>query len=160
MANLGKTQQSSTALIAGGCFCFLPIQIIIYSNIFECPRNSLNDNTQHMLHKWNATTCHNFNSTTIMTTLPNPDNTLVKTTTDNKFIQAKHIFAIAEQLTDATGVLEDLCSAVCNRTYSRAKLLQDVAFVKKYVVPLMKDSVDTITTAARILSPIAGVKCQ
>ena len=93
-----------------------------------------------------------------MTTLPNPDDTLVKTTTDNKFIQAKHIYAIAERLTDATEVLEDLCSAVCDRTYSRAKLLQDVAFVKKYVVPLMKDSDDTITTVARILSPIAGVK--
>jgi hypothetical protein len=93
-----------------------------------------------------------------MTTLPNPDVTLVKTTTDNKFIQAKHIYAIAKRLTDVTGVLEDLCSAVCNRTYSRAKLLQDVAFVKKYVIPLMKDSVDTITTVARILSPIAGVK--
>jgi hypothetical protein len=26
MANLGVTQQSSTALIAGGYFCFLPIQ--------------------------------------------------------------------------------------------------------------------------------------
>jgi hypothetical protein len=159
MANLGVTQQSFTALIAGGFFCFLPIQIIIHSNIFECPRNGLNDNTQHMLlHNWNTTTCHNYYSTTIMTNLPNPDDTLVKTTIDNKFIQAKHIYAIAKQLTDATEVLEDLCSAVCNWMYSRAKLLQDVAFVKKYVVPLMKDSVDTITTAARILSPIAGVK--
>ena len=67
MANLGVTQQSSTALIAGGCLCFLPIQIIIHSNIFECPRNGLNDKTQHMLlHNWNATTCHNYYSTTIM----------------------------------------------------------------------------------------------
>jgi hypothetical protein len=37
-------------------------------------------------------------------------------------------------------------------------LLQDVAFVKKFVIPLLKDSIGTITTAARILLPIAGVK--
>jgi hypothetical protein len=54
--------------------------------------------------------------------------------------------------------LEDLCSAVCDHNYSRAKLLWDVAFVKKFVIPLLKDSIGTITTAARILSPIAGVK--
>jgi hypothetical protein len=30
--------------------------------------------------------------------------------------------------------------------------------VKKFVIPLLKDSIGTITTAARILSPIAGVK--
>jgi hypothetical protein len=54
--------------------------------------------------------------------------------------------------------LEDLCSAVCDRNYSQTKLLQDVAFEKKFVIPLLKDSIGTITTAARILLPIAGVK--
>jgi hypothetical protein len=47
-----------TIVIASGFFYFLPIQIMIYSNIFECPCNGLNDNTQHMLPKWNATTSH------------------------------------------------------------------------------------------------------
>jgi hypothetical protein len=49
-----------TIVIAGVFFYFLPIQIMIYSNIFECPCNGLNDNTQHMLPKWNATTSHIF----------------------------------------------------------------------------------------------------
>ncbi len=48
--------------------------------------------------------------------------------------------------------------AVCDRNYSQSKLLQDVAFVKNFVIPLLKDSINTITIAARILSPIAGVK--
>ncbi len=43
-------------------FSFLPIQIFIYLNIFECPTNGLNDNTQHMLPYWNATTIYNLNS--------------------------------------------------------------------------------------------------
>jgi hypothetical protein len=46
-------------------FSFLPIQIFIYLNIFECPTNGFNDNTnitQHMLPKRKATTSHNFNS--------------------------------------------------------------------------------------------------
>jgi hypothetical protein len=93
-----------------------------------------------------------------MSTQPTPNDSLVSTTTDKKFNQAKRIYAIARRFTDATGVLEDLCSAVCDRNYSRAKLLQDVAFVKKFVISLLKDSIGTITTAARILSPIAGVK--
>jgi hypothetical protein len=38
--------------------------------------------------------------------------------------------------------------------------LQDVAFVKKFVMPLLKDSIGTITTATKILSPIAGVKYE
>jgi hypothetical protein len=73
-----------------------------------------------------------------MSTQPTSDNTLVSTTNDKKINQAKHIYAIARQFTDATGVLEDLCSAVCDRNYSRAKLLQDVAFVKKFVIPLSR----------------------
>jgi hypothetical protein len=93
-----------------------------------------------------------------MHTQPTSDDSLISTTTDKKFNQAKQIYAIAGQFTDATGVLEDLCAAVCDRDYSRSKLLQDVAFVKKFVIPLLKDSINTITTTARILSPIAGVK--
>ncbi len=93
-----------------------------------------------------------------MSTQPTSDGTLVSTITDKRFNQAKCIYAIAWQFTDATGVLEDLCSAVCDCNYSRAKLFQDVAFVKKFVIPLLKDSIGTIPTAARILLPIAGVK--
>ena len=74
------------------------------------------------------------------------------------FEHAKHIYAIAERFTDATGVLEDLCSAICDRDYSRSKLLQDVAFVKKFIIPLLKESIKTITTAATVLSPLARVK--
>jgi len=40
---------------------------------------------------------------------------VVQTTPDKKFEQAKHIYAIAERFTNATGVLEDLCSAICDR---------------------------------------------
>ena len=83
---------------------------------------------------------------------------VVQTTTDKKFEHAKHIYAIAERFTDATGVLEDLCSAICDRDYSRSKLLQDVAFVKKFIIPLLKESIKTITTAATVLSPLAQVK--
>jgi len=72
--------------------------------------------------------------------------------------QAKHIYAIAERFIDATGVLEVLCSAICDRDYSRSKLLQDVAFVKKFIIPLLKESIKTITTAATVLSPLAQVK--
>jgi hypothetical protein len=93
-----------------------------------------------------------------MRTQPTSDNLFISTTNDKKLNQAKQIYAIAGQFTDATGVLEDLCAAVCDRDYSRSKLFQDVAFVKKFVIPLLKDSINTITTAARILSPIAGVK--
>jgi hypothetical protein len=93
-----------------------------------------------------------------VSTQPTSDDTLVSTTTDKTFNQAKHIYAIARQFTDATGVLEDLCLAVCHPNYSRVKLLQDVSFVKKFVIPLLKDSIGTITTAARILLPIDGVK--
>ena len=49
---------------------------------------------------------------------------VVQTTTDKNFEQAKHIYVIAERFTNATGVLEDLCSAICDRDYSRSKLLQ------------------------------------
>lgn len=93
-----------------------------------------------------------------MSIQPTSVDSVVQTTTDKKFNQAKHIYAIAERFTDATAVLEDLCSAVCDRDYSRSKLLQDVAFVKKFIIPLLKDSINTITTAATVLSPIAGVK--
>ncbi len=94
-----------------------------------------------------------------MSTQPTSDNSLVRTATEKKINQAKLIYAIAGQITDATGVFEDLCIAVCDRNCSRSKLLQDVAFVKKFVIPLLKDSIHTCTTAsARILSPIAGVK--
>jgi hypothetical protein len=93
-----------------------------------------------------------------MSIQPTSVDSVVQTSTDKKFNQAKHVYAIAERFTDATVVLEDLCSAVCDRDYSRSKLLEDVAFVKKFTIPLLKDSIKTITTAATVLSPIARVK--
>jgi len=93
-----------------------------------------------------------------MSIQPTSVDSVVQTSTDKKFNQAKHVYAIAERFTDATVVLEDLCSAVCDRDYSRSKLLMDVAFVKKFIIPLLKDSIKTITTAATVLSPIARVK--
>ena len=103
---------------------------------------------------------HNSNTqqSTMYTQPITPGDYLVRTITDKKFNKAVHIYSIAGLLTDATGVLEDLCSAVSDRDYSRLKLLQDVAFVKKFVIPLLKDSINMITKAAGILSPIAGVK--
>ena len=80
---------------------------------------------------------------------------VVQATTDKKFEHAKHIHAIAKRFTDATGVLEDLCSAICDRDYSRSNLLQDEAFVKKFIIPLLKESIKTISTAAMVLSPLA-----
>ena len=71
-----------------------------------------------------------------MSIQPTSVDSVVQTTTDKKFNQAKHVYAIAERFTDATVVLEDLCSAVCDRAYSWSKLLKDVAFVKKFIIPL------------------------
>ena len=80
---------------------------------------------------------------------------VVQTTTEKNFEQAKHIYAIAKRFTDASGALEDLCSAICDRDYSRSKLRQDAAFIKKFIIPLLKESIKSITTAATVLSPIA-----
>jgi hypothetical protein len=46
------TITNGTPVVAGGCFYFLPIQIMVYSNIFKCWCNSFNDDTQHNI------TCH------------------------------------------------------------------------------------------------------
>ena len=62
-----------------------------------------------------------------MRTQPTSNDSLISTTsttTDKKFNQAKQIYAIAARFTDATRVLEDLCTAVSDRDYSRSKLLQ------------------------------------
>jgi hypothetical protein len=58
----GDTTIINCTVIVGNLFCFRPIQIIIHSNIFECPCNGLNDNTQQMLPKWKGTTGHIFYS--------------------------------------------------------------------------------------------------
>ena len=58
---------------------------------------------------------HDFDHPIInMCTQPTSDDLLISITTDKKFNQAKQIFAITGGFTDATGVLEDLCSAVCD----------------------------------------------
>jgi len=43
----GHNITNGTPVVSGGCFYFLPIQIMVYLNIFECWCNSFNDDTQH-----------------------------------------------------------------------------------------------------------------
>ena len=94
---------------------------------------------------------------------------VVQTTTDKKFEQAKHIYVIAERFTDATGVLEDLCSAICDQDYSRPKPTSGCSFreevhhtsaerVNQNHHHCCYESIKTITTAATVLSPLARVK--
>jgi hypothetical protein len=61
MENSGGTQQSSTALLSlPAIFSIFSLFKLSYSNIFECPRNGVNNNTRQMLPKWKATTSHIF----------------------------------------------------------------------------------------------------
>jgi hypothetical protein len=165
----GGTTIINCTVIAGGLFCFLPIQIIIHSNVFECPCNGLNDNTQQMLPKWKGTTSHIFYSCgrsnhrhhtllTSMSTHPDSPATVIRTTSDVNFEQAHHIYAVAARITDAIGIFEELCSAIGDHTSSRNKLLEKALFVKKFVIPLFLDTIITITAAAKNLSPISGSK--
>jgi hypothetical protein len=84
-----------------------------------------------------------------MSIQPTSVDLVVQTTSDKKINQAKHIYAITERFTDATAVLEDLCSAVCDLAYSRSKLLQDVTLVKKFIIPLLKDSIKPLPQLLR-----------
>ena len=101
---------------------------------------------------------HHLSSSTNMNTHPDSPATVIRTTSDINFEQAQHIYAIAVRITDAVGILEELCSTISDRTSSRNKLLKNASFVKKFVIPLFLDTIITITAAAKNLSPISGSK--
>ncbi len=93
-----------------------------------------------------------------MSTWSDSPATVIRTTSDINFEQAQHIYAVAEQITDAIGMLEELCTAISDRTSSRNKLLKKAFFVKKFVLPFFSDTIIAITAAAKNLSPISGSK--
>jgi hypothetical protein len=93
-----------------------------------------------------------------MSTHPDFPATVIRTTSDVNFEQAQHIYAVAMRITDAIGILEELCSAIGDLTSSWNKLLKKASFVKKFVIPLFLDTIITITAAANNLSPISGSK--
>jgi hypothetical protein len=66
-----------------------------------------------------------------MSTRPDSPATVIRTTSDVNFEQAQHIYAVAARITDAVGILEELCSVIGDRTSSRNKLLEKASFVKK-----------------------------
>jgi hypothetical protein len=82
----------------------------------------------------------------------------IRTTIDKKFEHAKQIYATAERWHDAIVVLQELCCAIGDRTSSRNSLLEKSSFVKKFVIPLMSDSIVNITAAAKVLSPVPGIE--
>jgi hypothetical protein len=92
-----------------------------------------------------------------MSTHPDSPATVIRTTSDVNFEQAQHIYAVAARITDAVGILEELCYAIGDRTSSRNKLLEKASFVKKFDT-LFSDTIITITSAAKDLSPISGSK--
>jgi len=60
----------------------------------------------------------------------------IRTTTDEKFEQAKQINVIAERWHDAIVVFQELCCAIGDhRTSSRDSLLEKSSFVKKNCHP-------------------------
>jgi hypothetical protein len=76
-----------------------------------------------MLPKWKATTSHIFvffgqsnhrhhTLSTSMSTHPEFLATVIRTTSDVNFEQAQHIYAVAAWITDAVGILEELCSII------------------------------------------------
>jgi hypothetical protein len=60
------------------------------------------------------------------------------------------------RITDAVGILEELCSIIGDHTSSCNKLLKKASFVKKFVIPLFSDNIITITATEKNLSPIPG----
>jgi hypothetical protein len=97
-------------------------------------------------------------TSTNMSTRSDSPAMVIRTTSDINFEQAQHIYAVAEQITDAIGILEELCTAIGDHTSSRNKLLEKAFFVKKCVLPLFSDTIITITAAAKNLSLIYGSK--
>jgi hypothetical protein len=93
-----------------------------------------------------------------MSTHPESPATVIRTLSDVNFEQAQHIYAVATQITDAVGILEELYSTISDHTSSWNKLLEKASFIKKFVIPLFSDTIITITAAAKNLSPISGSK--
>jgi hypothetical protein len=58
-----------------------------------------------------------------MSTRPDSPATVIRTTSNVNFEQAQHIYAIAVWITDAVGILEELCSVIGDRTSSRNKTI-------------------------------------
>jgi hypothetical protein len=75
--------------------------------------------------------CHHTLSTSMSIVRPNSPATVIRTTSDVYFEQAQHIYAIAARITDAVGILEELCSVIGDRTSSCNKLLEKASFIKK-----------------------------
>jgi hypothetical protein len=90
-----------------------------------------------------------------MSTRSDSPATVIRTTSDINFEQAQRIYAVGKQITDAIGILEELCTAIGDRTSSRNKRLKKAFDVKKFVLPLFSDAIITITAAAKNLSPIS-----
>ncbi len=101
---------------------------------------------------------HHHTLLTSMSTHPDSPATVIRTTSDVNFEQAQHIYAVAAQITEAVGILEELCSAIGDHTSSWNKLLEKASFVKKFVIPLFSDTIIAITAVAKNLSPISGSK--
>jgi hypothetical protein len=93
-----------------------------------------------------------------MSTHPDSPATVIRTISDVHFEQAQHIYAVAARITDAIRILEELCSAIDDRTSSRNKLFKKTSFIKKFVIPLFLDTIITITAAAKNLSPVSESK--
>ena len=74
---------------------------------------------------------HHHTLSTSMSTHPDSPATVIRTTSDVNFKQAQHIYAIAARITDAVGILEELCSVIGDRTSSCNKLLEKASFIKK-----------------------------
>jgi hypothetical protein len=84
-----------------------------------------------------------------MSTTPN-----IQITADQKFEQAKQIYVIAEQFSDAIVVLQGICGP-----YLKSQQMSwEVSLNWKIIIPLTSDSIVNITTAVKILSPVSGIK--
>ncbi len=70
-------------------------------------------------------------SSTSMSTHPDSPATVIRTTSNVNFEQARHVYAVAARITDAIGILEELCSIIGDRTSSHNKLLEKASFIKK-----------------------------
>ncbi len=62
---------------------------------------------------------------TSMSAHPDSPATVIRTTSDVNFEQAQHIYAVAVRITDAVGILEELCSTIGDRNSSWNKLLDE-----------------------------------
>ena len=54
--------------------------------------------------------------------------------------------------------LYKICSVFDNPNYSRTKIKQKSRQLKQYIIPLLSNTVSTISSTAKTLAPIASVK--